>query len=90
MNLKESDFSNVPSETIQADVDISTFISRFNLFQSCEKCNHCIDNLGCPSLIKTNGKITIDKSTCTKCGWCIEVCPNDAIHWVKKEIPVEA
>ncbi|MDO8366665.1 MAG: FAD-dependent oxidoreductase [Saprospiraceae bacterium] len=57
----------------------------FDLFQSCEKCNHCIDNLGCPALIKVAGKMVIDLAKCTKCGLCIDVCPNNAISWVKKE-----
>jgi len=89
LNLKESDFSMVPSQSIQKDADMTEFISQFNLFQSCEKCNHCIDNLGCPALVKINGKITIEDSNCTRCGLCIDVCPNDAIHWVKEEISVE-
>lgn len=66
------------------DNDISSFINKFNLFQSCEKCNHCIDNLGCPAMIKIKGKIVIDYPKCTKCGLCIDVCPNDAIHWQKE------
>jgi len=90
LNLKDSDFSMVPSEEIQSGTNISDFISQFNLFQSCEKCNHCIDNLGCPALIKVNGKIIVEDSRCTKCGLCIDVCPNDAIHWVKEEIHEEA
>lgn len=57
--------------------------SQFNLYQTCEKCNHCIDNLGCPAMIKVNGKVTIEQSKCTRCGLCVDVCPNDAIHWVK-------
>lgn len=67
--------------TMDLEGDISSFISKFNLFQSCEKCNHCIDNLGCPAMIKVEGKIVIDYPKCTKCGLCIDVCPNDAIRW---------
>lgn len=59
----------------------------YNLFQSCMKCNHCIDNFGCPAMVKVNGKIKIDYSRCTLCGLCIDVCPNNAIRWevVKEE-----
>jgi indolepyruvate ferredoxin oxidoreductase, alpha subunit len=64
-----------------ANGDITEFLSKFNLFQSCEKCNHCIDNLGCPAMIKVDGKIVIDQPKCTRCGLCIDVCPNDAIAW---------
>ncbi len=56
-------------------------IGGFDLFQSCMKCNHCVDNFGCPAMIKINGKIKIDESKCTLCGLCIDVCPNNAIHW---------
>ncbi|MBI2265116.1 MAG: FAD-dependent oxidoreductase [Armatimonadetes bacterium] len=56
-------------------------ISKFDLFQPCGKCNHCIENFGCPALIRTDGKIVIDDDKCNRCGLCIDVCPNGAIHW---------
>ena len=56
-------------------------IEKFNLYQSCMKCNHCIDNFGCPAMVKLNGKVQIDHSRCTLCGLCIDVCPNNAIRW---------
>lgn len=55
---------------------------RFNLYQSCYKCNHCIDNFGCPAMVKVNGKVEIDLKRCNLCGLCIDVCPNNAIKWV--------
>lgn len=63
-------------------------LERFNLFQSCQKCNHCIDNFGCPAMVKVDGKVQIDDSRCTLCGLCIDVCPNNAIRWevVEKEV----
>lgn len=56
-------------------------IDKYDLFQSCQKCNHCIDNFGCPAMIKVNGKVQIDENRCTLCGLCIDVCPNNAIRW---------
>jgi indolepyruvate ferredoxin oxidoreductase alpha subunit len=56
-------------------------IEKYSLYQSCEKCNHCIDNFGCPAMIKIGGKVVIDEARCTLCGLCIDVCPNDAIRW---------
>ncbi len=56
-------------------------VEQFNLFQACMKCNHCIDNFGCPAMIKINGKVKIDYDRCTLCGLCIDVCPNNAIRW---------
>ena len=56
-------------------------IKQFDLYQTCERCNHCIENFGCPSLVRIDGKITIEQSSCIRCGLCIDVCPNDAIGW---------
>ncbi len=61
--------------------NLTEYLDRFNLFQACYQCNHCIDNFGCPAMIKKDGKVHIDESKCTNCGLCIDVCPNDAIHW---------
>lgn len=70
--------------------DLADFeIEKYNLFQSCAKCNHCIDNFGCPSMVKVNGKVQIDMSTCNLCGLCIDVCPNNAIKWVTANEPEE-
>jgi NADPH-dependent glutamate synthase beta subunit-like oxidoreductase/Pyruvate/2-oxoacid:ferredoxin oxidoreductase delta subunit len=88
-----------PSPTLQlrksvVDEDIKVEIERYNLYQSCYKCNHCIDNFGCPAMVKVNGKVQIDMSRCNLCGLCIDVCPNNAIHWdvVEEEVlePEEA
>jgi len=56
-------------------------ITPFNLYQTCERCNHCIDNFGCPSLHKLDGQVVINQQSCIRCGLCIDVCPNNAIHW---------
>lgn len=58
-----------------------TELEKYDLTQSCQKCNHCIDNFGCPAMVKINGKVQIDMSRCTLCGLCIDVCPNNAIGW---------
>ncbi len=63
------------------DEDIKVELEKYNLFQSCYKCNHCIDNFGCPAMVKVNGKVQIDQSRCNLCGLCIDVCPNNAIQW---------
>lgn len=60
-------------------------LEEFNLYQSCRKCNHCIDNFGCPAMVKVDGKVQIDMSRCTLCGLCIDVCPNNAIRWENDE-----
>jgi indolepyruvate ferredoxin oxidoreductase, alpha subunit len=85
LHLNDKEKEGATSNPIELEGDITDFIKNFNLFQSCEKCNHCIDNLGCPAMIKVDGKIVIDEPKCTKCGLCIDVCPNDAIVWEKEE-----
>jgi len=45
---------------------------------SCE-CNICINLLGCPAIIRDNGRVTIDSPQCTGCGVCAQVCPHEAI-----------
>ncbi len=79
--------AKTPKEWKQEDMLLAD-IARFDLFQACGKCNHCIENFGCPSLVRVNGKVQVDQTTCTRCGLCIDVCPNNAIHWVKIEEPV--
>jgi indolepyruvate ferredoxin oxidoreductase alpha subunit len=81
--------------TLLADADIKIDpqlihekIKPFNLHQTCERCNHCIDNFGCPSLHKLEGHVVIDQQSCIRCGLCIDVCPNDAIHWTA-ELDIE-
>jgi len=44
-----------------------------------DKCNACIELLGCPAIIKENGKTVIDQALCTGCGICAQVCPYKAI-----------
>jgi len=43
------------------------------------KCDACIKLLGCPAIIRENGKTVIDSSLCTGCGICAQVCPYNAI-----------
>jgi indolepyruvate ferredoxin oxidoreductase alpha subunit len=52
---------------------------------SCE-CNLCINLLGCPAIIKDNGRVTIDSSQCPGCGVCAQVCPNEAITAGVKDV----
>jgi indolepyruvate ferredoxin oxidoreductase alpha subunit len=50
-----------------------------------EKCNSCIELLGCPAIIKEGAKAIIDSSLCTGCGFCAQVCPYQAIVPEKRQ-----
>ena len=70
------------SATINIDPQlVQQKIKPFNLHQTCERCNHCIDNFGCPSLHKLDGHVVVNQQSCIRCGLCIDVCPNNAIYW---------
>lgn len=43
------------------------------------KCEACIKLLGCPAIIKDDGRTVIDSSLCTGCGLCAQICPYQAI-----------
>jgi indolepyruvate ferredoxin oxidoreductase alpha subunit len=43
------------------------------------RCWLCIDLLGCPAIIKDNGKAGIDVTQCPGCGVCVALCPHEAI-----------
>lgn len=45
----------------------------------CNNCDKCINELSCPALSKVNGKITVNKSMCTGCSVCVQVCNYDAL-----------
>lgn len=45
----------------------------------CIQCKKCIKTLGCPGIVLNNGKVQIEKSLCTGCGLCSQVCPTKAI-----------
>lgn len=47
--------------------------------QQCIGCRKCIRDLGCPALVLREGKPIIEKSMCTGCGLCAQVCPVQAI-----------
>lgn len=83
--LRKQDRSTINQKTfneikITSD-SIADEIVKYNLFQACGKCDHCIENFGCPALVKVNGKVVIDDIQCSRCGLCIDVCLNNAIHW---------
>lgn len=50
----------------------------FNVNNNCVNCKACL-KLGCPAIISGEKNVTIDKSLCTECNLCVEVCKFNAI-----------
>ena len=47
--------------------------------ETCTECKLCINSLGCPAIILTDGKVVIDTAQCDGCGLCAQVCPGKSI-----------
>ncbi|NWF78306.1 MAG: indolepyruvate ferredoxin oxidoreductase subunit alpha [Chloroflexi bacterium] len=43
------------------------------------KCAVCVRLLGCPAIVRKEGKTVIDSFTCTGCRLCAQICPHRAI-----------
>lgn len=47
---------------------------------ACTWCRQCITRLGCPAIVKAEGKAAIEPSLCFGCGICAQVCKFGAIE----------
>lgn len=57
----------------------------YEIQDTCINCRKCIRELGCPAIVLENGKPTIEKSLCTGCSLCTQVCPCAAIVSTDKQ-----
>lgn len=48
--------------------------------EKCIQCGRCIREIGCPAIVKIDGKVTIDSNLCTGCNLCGQICPVEAIR----------
>lgn len=55
----------------------------------CTECGRCLDGYCLGGVISKNakGQITINEETCGACGYCIVICPEDAITLVERAQP---
>ncbi|MBI5571698.1 MAG: 4Fe-4S binding protein [Desulfomonile tiedjei] len=55
--------------------------TRFQVDENCDLCMSCIRDLECPAFRyeKAEKKIEIDADICAGCGFCVQVCPSQAI-----------
>ncbi|OYT30701.1 MAG: hypothetical protein B6U94_05820 [Thermofilum sp. ex4484_79] len=51
----------------------------------CIKCGLCVDQFGCPAIIREDGTFRILESICTGCGVCSAICPVKAIKKVGED-----
>jgi indolepyruvate ferredoxin oxidoreductase alpha subunit len=54
------------------------------LFYTKGKCLVCVQELGCPSIMKLDDDLYIDPVTCFGCGVCSQICPPKAIQEVER------
>ncbi len=47
--------------------------------EKCIGCMRCVKELGCPAIIRADGKAAIEDSLCNGCTLCTQVCPTGAI-----------
>ena len=54
---------------------------RFQVGENCDRCMTCIRDLECPaiSFVKQEKIVRIDLDLCSGCGFCVDVCPSQAI-----------
>jgi len=45
---------------------------------TCNACENCL-RIGCPALIRSEGKVAVLVDLCTGCNLCVQVCPQNAI-----------
>ncbi len=54
---------------------------KFQVGENCDRCMTCIRDLECPaiSFVKEEKVVRIDSDLCSGCGFCVDVCPSQAI-----------
>ena len=55
---------------------------RFEISERCDLCMTCVKDLECPAIhyVKGEKRMEIDVDLCAGCGFCVEMCPSQAIE----------
>lgn len=59
--------------------------SCIKISEKCIQCKKCIREIGCPAIIISDGKVTIDSALCNSCKLCSKICPVGAIGGTENE-----
>ena len=54
---------------------------RYDVGDRCDLCMSCVKDLECPAIyyVKGEKRMAINQDLCVGCGFCVSVCPSDAI-----------
>ena len=58
----------------------------FKVTDKCLDHRTCIDEIACPSFFLENNRVNIDADTCVGCAVCAQICPENAIVPIKKQV----
>ena len=77
---RATDFDGV-SAVIFKSPCVALFSSKkkYEIGTDCINCKKCINEIGCPAIMLSDGKVYIDKTLCNGCGLCTQICPKKAI-----------
>ncbi|MDE7099117.1 MAG: indolepyruvate ferredoxin oxidoreductase subunit alpha [Ruminococcus sp.] len=59
--------------------------SCMKISEKCIQCKKCIREIGCPAIIISDDKVTIDSALCNGCKLCSKICPVGAIGGAENE-----
>jgi indolepyruvate ferredoxin oxidoreductase alpha subunit len=56
--------------------------TRFQVGPNCDLCMTCVKDLECPAIhyVKGEKRMEIDEDLCAGCGFCVHICPSQAIE----------
>jgi indolepyruvate ferredoxin oxidoreductase alpha subunit len=61
---------------------VETSDKRFQIGEDCDLCMSCVRDLECPAFhyVKGEKRMEINDDLCAGCGFCVHICPSEAIH----------
>lgn len=48
--------------------------------EKCNRCMLCVEECPLRAISEVDGEVSIDPDLCTECGYCADICPEDAIR----------